>query len=344
MTGVKFPIRTVKRHGAEILKQILVKNRRSPFERFVLWIFSRTFPEGFRQLRESLSKLRISIVCSSDAVENQYIRLLSGDYWVKYELIKAFGEMGYIVTDIYPHVIIHLLGMPVTLPKNTYKISWIHSHPDRVTTKILKQYDRRLCLSSSYVEKINRMGFKAELMIGATAKRPIKKDVKYDIIFVGNTRPDLLYGRKIVRDVGETPYNFKVWGAGWEDKLPRKYYGGQYFDNQRLNELYASSLITLNDHHDDMNREGFLNPRVFDVLASGGFCISDKNSGIEEIFGDAVPQYETAQHLSELIAYYLSHPNERLKLMEKGREIALSYTWQKIAEQLLKAIHSLKLG
>lgn len=188
------------------------------------------------------------------------------------------------------------------------------------------------------------MGFDAELMIGATAKRPIKKEIKYDIIFVGNTRPDLLYGRKIVRDVGETPHNFKVWGARWEDKLPRKYYGGQYIDNQRLNELYASSLINLNDHHDDMNREGFLNPRLFDVLASGGFCISDKNSGIDEIFGDAIPQYESPQHLRELIDYYISHPDERLKLMEKGREIALSYTWHKIAEQFLKGIESLKLG
>ena len=188
------------------------------------------------------------------------------------------------------------------------------------------------------------MGFKAELMIGATAKKPLQEEIKYDIVFVGNTRFDLPYDRKIVHDVGETPHNFKVWGARWKDKLPQKYYGGQYIDNQSLDNLYASSLITLNDHHDDMSREGFVAVRVFDILASGGFCISDKNSGIEEIFGDAVPQYESARHLKELIDYYINHPDERLKLMEKGREIALSHTWQKRAEQFLKAIESRKFG
>jgi len=342
VTGAKFLIRTVKRHGAETLKHILVKNRRSPFERFVIWIFSRTFPEGFRQL-ESLSKLRISIVCYSDTVDNQYMQLLSGDYWVKHELTKALGEMGYIVTDVYPHVVIHFLGFTTKLPKNAYKLVWIYSHPDRVNPKILKQYDKIFCLSSSYVKKINGMGFEAELMIGATAKKPLQEEIKYDIVFVGNTRSDLPY-RKIVQDVGETPYNFKVWGARWKDKLPQQYYGGQYIDNQSLNKLYASSLITLNDHHDDMSREGFVAVRIFDILASGGFCISDKNSGIEEIFGDAVPQYESVQHLRELIDFYINNPDERLKLMEKGREIALSHTWHKRAEQFLKGIESLKRG
>lgn len=341
---VKLLIIRVKGKVAKPLKQILVKKRISPFERFALGIFSRTFPKDFNQLRESLSKLRISIVCYSDSVDNQYMQLLCGDYWVKHELTKALGEMGYIVTDVYPHVVINFFGPPTTLPKNGYKIVWIYSHPDMINPEILKQYDKIFCLSSSYVKKINGMGFEAELMIGATAKKPSQEEIKYDIVFVGNTRPDLPYERNIVHDVGETPYNFKVWGARWKDKLPPKHYGGKYLDNQSLDKLYASSLISLNDHHDDMSREGFVAVRIFDILASGGFCISDKNSGIEEIFGDAIPQYESPQHLRELIDFYINNPDERAKLMEKGREIALSYTWQKIAEQFLKAIESLKFG
>jgi len=93
-----------------------------------------------------------------------------------------------------------------------------------------------------------------------------------------------------------------------------------------------------------MAREGFLTPRIFDILASGGFCISDKNSGINEIFGDSVPQYESPEHLRELIDFYINHPDERLKLMEKGRKIALSHTWQKRAEQFLKGISEVELG
>lgn len=323
------------------LRHALLKRRMNLGDRFLIAVFSLFFPERMgkleQPLKESLLKWRIAIVSPSDLQQDLYLRLLWGDYWVRYELIKAFGETGCIVTNVEPDIVIHLFGSPRKLPKNAYKIIWIHSHPDLVNAKVLRQYDKIFCLSPSFIKKINQMGFEAELMIGATAKRPIQREIKYDIVFAGNSRR-LPYGRKIVQDVGETPYNFKVWGWGWKNILPERYHGGEYFDNQRLNELYASSLITLNDHHEDMNREGFINPRIFDILASGGFCISDKNCGINEIFGDSVPQYESPKHLRELIDFYINHPDERLKLMEKGRKIALSHTWQKRAEQFLKGI------
>ena len=92
-----------------------------------------------------------------------------------------------------------------------------------------------------------------------------------------------------------------------------------------------------------MRREGFIAPKIFDILASGGFCISDKNPGIEEIFGDTVPQYESPEHLKELVDFYVGNPDERLKLMERGRKIALSYTWKRVAEQFVRAIEDLGL-
>ncbi|MCK4352473.1 glycosyltransferase [candidate division WOR-3 bacterium] len=288
-----------------------------------------------KRLKRSLLNCRIAIKATSDFERNLYTRLQYGDYWVKYELIKVFGEMGCIVTDEYPNIVIHLFGRQTKLPKTTYNLIWIYSHPDEVTPKLLRQYDKIFCLSSSFINKINQMGFEAKLMLGATVKKPIVSDIKYDIVFVGNARPELPYGRKIIQDVGETAYNFKVWGYGWKNILPKKYYGGAYFDNQRLNELYASSLITLNDHFEDMANEGFVAVRIFDILASGGFCISDKNSGIKEIFGDTVPQYKSAEHLRKLIDFYINNPDERLELMKKGQKIALSHPWQERAKQFL---------
>ena len=126
--------------------------------------------------------------------------------------------------------------------------------------------------------------------------------------------------------------------------MPEKCYGGGYVDYARLNELYNSSLITLNDHHEDMSREGFVSVRIFDILASGGFCISDKNCEIEKIFGDTVPQYESPEHLKKLIDFYISHPKQREELMKKGREIVLKHTWEKRAKQFLDGIDKSKLG
>lgn len=337
----------MKKKIANYLKHVLLERKKNFWERFLIKIFSLFYPKGIKRLKESLRefllKQRVYIVSPSDISRDLYTCIQGGDYWVKYELIKAFGGMGYAITDLNPDIVIHLFGIPAKLPKGLYNIIWIYSHPSLVDVKLLRKYDKIFCLSSSFVKKVNQMGFDAELMLGATAKKPINRKIKYDVVFVGNTRP-IHGGREIIRDVGEIPYNFKVWGKGWENILPKKYYGGQYFDNQDLDELYASSLITLNDHHEDMRKERFVAVRIFDILASGGFCISDKNSGIEEIFKDAVPQYESPEHLRELIDFYINHPNDRLKLMQRGRKIALQNTWKKRVRQFLREIDKSKLG
>jgi spore maturation protein CgeB len=103
-----------------------------------------------------------------------------------------------------------------------------------------------------------------------------------------------------------------------------------------LEKLYAASRITLTDHHPDMAREGFVSNKVFDILASGGFVISDNNPGIEKIFGNTVPQYESAEHLKHLVEFYLDHPGEREKLMLRGRDIALTHTYRARAVQFTR--------
>lgn len=330
-----------KRKIRRYLRHAILKKEKSVPNRLCLKSFSLFCPGRFRRLKESLSSPSIGIVSYSDSDDNLYTRLQWGDQWVKYELTKALGQMGCYVTDVDPDIFLHLFGNPTRLPKSAFKIIWIYSHPDMVDPNMLRRYEKVFCLSSSFIRKIKQMGFDAELMIGATARKPVKSKVKYDIVFVGNIRRSL-GGRQIIRDLGETSYNLKVWGRGWENVLPGKYCAGQYVENEKLGALYASSLISLNDHYEDMRREGFVSVRIFDILASGGFCISDKNPGIDEIFGDAVPQYESAAHLRELIDFYINHPDERARVMEKGRKIALSHTWTKRAEQFLNSVEELK--
>lgn len=286
------------------------------------------------------SGLRISILSPSDSDDNLFRRLQWGDYWVKYKLTKALGIMGYLVTDKKPDTIIHLLGTPIGLPKKAFKIIWIYSHPEKINPKLLKKYDKIFCLSSSFNKKIREWGFDSEVLYGATAKKIFKIDkYDYDILFVGNNRLNGI--RQIVQDVGDTPYNFKVWGKGWEGKIDKRYIGGQYIDYVNLNEYYARSRITLNDHSLPMREEGFVAIRIYDILASGGFCISDKNHGIEEIFCNTVPQYESAEHLKELIDYYIEHEEERQMLMKKGRKLVSNYTWMRVAERFASSVSNI---
>lgn len=288
-------------------------------------------------LPERESGVRISIISPSDLETDLFRQLQWGDYWAKYELTKSLGQMGYTVTNQKPNIIIHFFGHPVKLPRAAFKIIWVYSHPEKVTAEVLRQYDRIFCLSSSFALKIKRMGFECDVLYGATAKKKFyANDYKYDVFFVGNNRLNGV--RDIVRDVSDTAYNFKVWGNGWEDKIAGRYIGGKYIDYTQLNEYYARSRISLNDHSELMRKEGFVAVRVFDILASGGFCISDKNQGIEELFGDAVPQYETSDHLKELFSFYLNNEDARQEKMRAGRAVAEQHTWRGVAQQIVNCL------
>jgi spore maturation protein CgeB/predicted SAM-dependent methyltransferase len=274
----------------------------------------------------------------SDNDPDVSIRLLWGDHWVKYELAREFRRLGLSVVEKNPDVIIHLFGSPVDAPpEHTYNMVWLYSHPDMVTTENLRQFDKIFCASPNFTPKLGAMGYtKVETMIPSTSKRPAKVTIKHDIIFVGNARSRRPEGRSVVHDMDTTLHDFKVWGNLWEHILPGKYYGGRYWDYRRLGALYASARITLTDHHPDMAREGFVSNKIFDILASGGFAISDENAGLEKIFEKAVPQYGSPDHLHELVEFYLSNPAERERLMLMGREIALDNTYRDRAIQFAR--------
>ncbi len=284
------------------------------------------------------SRVKIMIQSRSDNDPDVRTRLLWGDHWVKYELGREFRRLGLSVVEKNPDVIVHLFGSPVNvLPDHTYNMVWLYSHPDMVTTENLRQFDKIFCASPDFTPKLQAMGYtNVGTMIPSTSKRPVKVTIKHDIIFVGNARTRRPDGRSVVRHMDGTHYDFKVWGNLWEHILPRKYYGGRYWDYRKLGELYASARITLTDHHPDMAREGFVSNKIFDILASGGFAISDRNAGLDKIFGKAVPQYESADHLQELVEFYLSNPAERERLMLKGREISLENTYRDRAIQFAR--------
>jgi len=284
--------------------------------------------------------LRISIFAFSDVERNQQRKLRWGDYWVKHDLKKALERMGHAVVERDPDVFVHLFGAPLrAVPSATWNVLWIHSHPDWVTPGLLKSYDRVFCISPQFVKIIRSWGIDAHLLVGATSKKPVKTDIKYDLLFVGNTKGR--QGRRIIRDLGDLssfPYKLKVWGEGWKELVPSEFYGGLYYDNQELGRLYASSLISLNDHHDDMRRNGFINPRILDILASGGFCISDRHEGVRAIFGRSVPTYGCPRELRALIDRYVLQPEARRALMDRGRQIAASYSFEYLAGELLQSI------
>jgi tetratricopeptide (TPR) repeat protein len=296
--------------------------------------------ENTPDANSSPGALRFRIVSYSDFEKDEERRLRWGDHWVKYELRKALEIRGHIVADRDPDIVIHMFGVPVTnLPRATHRIVWIHSHPDLVTPDILKDYDRIYCISPGFTEKIRRWGFAADLLVGGTAKKPLKRDPVHDIVFVANAK-NLPMGRRIVADLMQTRHASKlaVWGQGWSGILPPENHKALYYDNQQLGELYATSRVVLNDHHDDMRREGFINPRILDVMASGGVVVSDDVRGVDSLFQDDLIVYRSPQELEVLLDRYLNDPQQREKAAAAGVRRVQSYTFEKMVERILSDI------
>jgi spore maturation protein CgeB len=115
----------------------------------------------------------------------------------------------------------------------------------------------------------------------------------------------------------------------------------KYYENTGLNELYAASKIVLNDHHDDMQREGFINPRVLDVLASGGFVVSDDVLEINDIMDSCVPTYHSPEELHRILDSFVSDNAGREKIVKRGREIALRYTYAACCREIIRHISTI---
>lgn len=95
--------------------------------------------------------------------------------------------------------------------------------------------------------------------------------------------------------------------------------GKMSFD--RLPVLYSSTKINLNFTHQDSVNWNLMSTRPFEVLASGGFLISDGYPAIERALGGGVAFTDGNEEQVKTIQYYLENPEERAKIAKRGMEI-----------------------
>ena len=83
--------------------------------------------------------------------------------------------------------------------------------------------------------------------------------------------------------------------------------------------------------------------RNFDVLSVGGFCISNYQRGIEELFdiGTDLVVYDDYEDLVYKTEYYLKQEDERLQIAENGRKKVKEYH---LYEHRLEKIERVILG
>lgn len=283
----------------------------------------------------------VYIAAYSDLDHDESRRPLWGDYWVQRYLLEAFSSLGFRAESESPGLLVHLFGAPMPeLPKARARALWIHSHPDRLTREIIGQYDVVFSASRMFAERLRRDGIMAEYLPPPTHMKPLGLPKSRDVVFVGNNRRN--GRRKLVDDLltirTRLTCRVEIWGDGWEGVVPPDWLRGRYFPNEELNALYSSARIVLNDHHDDMAREGFLNPRIVDAVAAGALPITDPVAGLEELGN--VPVYGNADELAQMIGFYLANDIAARAIVEQTRNNITGWTYEGAAERISQFFQS----
>ena len=144
-------------------------------------------------------------------------------------------------------------------------------------------------------------------------------------------------------------FNFKIWGSDWHAGLPLSLLiqeGGRRFTEEEAVKIYNYSKININLHssmwHWDINPNGdFLNPRVYEILACGGFQLVDRRRYMEGVFEDGkdLVVFETVDDLRKKIKYYLANEEERLAIAAHGRETAVkNHTYESRIREMMNII------
>lgn len=103
-------------------------------------------------------------------------------------------------------------------------------------------------------------------------------------------------------------------------EFPNFYYGQQLFEAAA--RKYAESKICFN-----ISMEDDLIMRVFEVMGTGSFLLTNWVPSIEDLFEDGkhLVLYRTIQEAVDKAKYYLSHDEERIKIAEAGYEEVIKH-------------------
>lgn len=154
------------------------------------------------------------------------------------------------------------------------------------------------------------------------------------VSFVGNDLRGLELNRRYFYPA--IPFGLKIWGkTPWQPPLEEVRQGGLPLEDMAT--LYTNSIINLNVHILEHIEYGTINARIFDILACGGFILSDFSQGVVDIFEDSIAYTDGDNDMTDKLRFYLEDSEERKKKSEKGRKIVLSdHTYEIRAKSILK--------
>jgi hypothetical protein len=299
--------------------------------------------------------LRWAIKIGAPTVER---RTNWGDWHFALALRDSLERLGHEVTiDCYDEwyrptaylddVVLVLRGVSIyeVNPGHT-NVSWVISHPERVSAAEMLDYDAVFGASRRWCERISpKLREPAEVLLQCTDHRrffPVAPDRRraHAVLAVANARGAKPFvARPAVAAALEVGIVPSVYGVRWDGLLPEGAWKGEYLPNDQLPAVYAAAGVVLNDHWDDMRDEGLLSNRLFDLTACNARVISDDLPEIRNVFGDAVLTYTTPQEIPDLVTLHLEETPERCAAREQlGRHVREAHTFDARAATLSERV------
>lgn len=137
---------------------------------------------------------------------------------------------------------------------------------------------------------------------------------------------------------GLTVYGDALWGKREFSGNLIQCYAGRSLDYEtETPDVYAASAINLNLFHPQII-EG-VPMRMYDVLACGGFLLSQYRPVLEEQFtiGKDLDVFHNPNEMAEKIQYYLQHGDERNAIAEHGKQTVLQHhTYRHRMQQIVE--------
>ena len=277
----------------------------------------------------------------------------SGDYHFARDLQRALERAGHPAT-VYlvrqwelpvtsrEDVLLHLWGRyPVATRGSQVNALWVLYHPELVTADLLQRYDHVFAGSEILADRLKELtSTPVESLHQATDPervRPHGQGPHHELLFIGNSRDTR---RTILDDLGPTARDLAVYGLGWTPELldPR-FLQPVTVAHAEIGNYYASADIALNDHWPEAAEVGLITNRLYDILAAGGFALTDPVPGLREEFDDGVATYSGPADLALQVERLLADPELRAATSARGRAaVMVRHTFSVRVERLLDVL------
>lgn len=182
----------------------------------------------------------------------------------------------------------------------------------------------------------------------------VGEEFQSDLFFVGTP----VSGRaKFLNRVCEEleGVNFKLFGRfgemhGFNGRV-FDFWEGPSLKHEKIRKYLAGTRIgfnffRLNETERDLRIEPYsLNPRVYEVMASGALLLTDFRPELEELFvvGEDLVVFNGVEDFLEKIKYYLSHETERQEIAKRGQtKVLKNHSYVNRARRLLEIVKNLK--